>query len=549
MILIKFEVSETDALGRIGKIEINNKSINTPNLFPVIHPFENLLSPNQLKEIGAEAIFTNAFILYQNKDIRESILKKGIHKFLDYKGIIATDSGAFQQYMYNKEIKIKADEIERFQETIGSDLPVILDIPVQLNDSYETAKTKIYTNIDRAKANIVRRNDKNRNWIGPIHGGVFYDLLEMSTIEMSKLDFDLYAIGGLVKPFLDYRFRIAINMLLAVKKKIRHDKPLHMFGLGLPQFFSLAVACGCDLMDSAAYILYAKENRYFTLSTGTKHLDELYEFPCTCPVCSKFTPSEIKNLENDIKTALLAKHNLYVSFSELKTIKQAIKEGNLLELVETRIRSHPNLVDAYRLISKNSKFYEIYDKSYKTHGRLFSSIESSYRPIFYRYKQKLELYCQNNLNAKFLILLPELDTRGENSPTIKKWVEEINLFELNEKEKLDICYISPFFGLIPIELSEIYPLGQHEHTTLDKMTDVAFEIFNSFFSKKFRGYELIGILLPKHYINQFNEENNFSTNSPIYQIKSYLQKKNRNKIIPAFKINLILEFFKNWTKK
>ena len=302
-------------------------------------------------------------------------------------------------------------------------------------------------------------------------------------------------------------------------------------------------------MDSAAYILYAKENRYFTLSTGTKHLDELYEFPCTCPVCSKFTPSEIKNLENDIKTALLAKHNLYVSFSELKTIKQAIKEGNLLELVETRIRNHPNLVDAYRLISKNSKFCEIYDKSYKTHGRLFSSIESSYRPIFYRFKERLELYCQNNLNAKFLILLPELDTRGENSPNIRKWVEELNLFELSEKEKLDICYISPFFGLIPIELSEIYPLGQHEHIGLDKMTDVAFEIFNSFFNKKFRGYELIGILLPKHFINQFNEENDFSTNSPIYQISTYLQKKNRNKIITASKINLILDYFKNWTKR
>jgi 7-cyano-7-deazaguanine tRNA-ribosyltransferase len=546
---IKFEISETDVLGRIGRIEINNKSINTPNLLPVIHPFENLLTANQLKEIGAEAIFTNAYILYQNNDIRESILKKGIHNFLDYNGVIATDSGAFQQYMYKKEIEIKADEIELFQETIGSDLPVILDIPVQLNDSYETARTKIIKNIERAKENILRRTDKNRNWIGPIHGGLFSDLLETSTIEMSKLDFALYAIGGLVKPFLDYRFKIAINMLLTVKKKIMHNKPLHMFGLGLPQFFSLAVACGCDLMDSAAYILFAKENRYFTTSSGTKRLDELSEFPCTCPVCSKFTPSEIKGLGDDIKTALLAKHNLYISFSELKTIKQAIKEGNLLELVETRIRNHPNLVDAYRLISKKSKFCEIYDKSYKTHGRLFSSIESSYRPIFYRFKQKLELYSQNNLNAKFLILLPELDTRGENSPTIKKWVDELHSFELYEKERLDICYVSSFFGLIPVELSEIYPLGQHEHIDLCKMTDVAFEIFDSFFSKKLRGYELIGILIPKHIINQFNEETNFSANSPIYQIKTYLQEKNRNKIITAPKINLILEYFKNWAKK
>ena len=549
MIIIKFEIYETDVLGRTGKIEIDNKSMSTPNLFPVIHPFENLLAPKQLNEIGAEAIFTNAFILYQNQVQRESLLKNGIHKFLDFKGIIATDSGAFQQYMYKNEIEIKADEIELFQEKIGSDLPVILDIPVQLNDSYETAKTKIDKNIHRARENISRRSDRNRNWIGPIHGGIYRDLLERSTIEMSNLDFAVYAIGGLVKPFLDYRFKITIDMLLTAKKKLRNEKPLHMFGLGLPQFFSLAVACGCDLMDSAAYILYAKEKRYFTLSSGTKHLDELNEFPCTCPVCSKYTPSEIKKFEDNLKTALLAQHNLYVSFSELRTIRQAIKEGDLLELVETRIRNHPNLVNAYKLISKNSKFFEIFDKTYKTHGRLFSSIESSYRPIFYRFKQKLELYCQNNLNAKFLILLPELDTRGENSPTIKKWVEELNLFELSEKQGLDICYVSPFFGLIPIELSEIYPLGQHEHIDLDKATDVAFEIFESFFSEKFEGYELIGILIPKKYINQFNEENKFSINSPIYQVAKYLQKKNREKIITTSKINLILEGIKNWQEK
>ena len=549
MISIKFELYETDVLGRIGKIEIDEKSMITPNLFPVIHPFENLLTPKQLNEIGAEAIFTNAFILYQNKDQRENLLKNGIHKFLDYKGIIATDSGAFQQYMYKNDIEIKADEIELFQEKIGSDLPVILDIPVQLNDSYETAKTKIDKNIHRARENISRRSDRTRNWIGPIHGGTYHDLLERSTIEMSNLDFALYAIGGLVKPFLDYRFKITIDMLLTVKKKIRNDKPLHMFGLGLPQFFSLAVACGCDLMDSAAYILYAKENRYFTLSSGTKSLDEINEFPCNCPVCSKYTPTEIKGLENGLRTEFLANHNLYVSFSELKTIRQAIREGNLLELVETRIRTHPYLVDAYRLISKNSKFFEKYDKSYKTHGQLFASTESSYRPIFYRYQKKLDLYCQHNLNTKFLILLPELDARGENSPTIKRWVEELISYELSEKREITIFYISPFFGLIPIELSEIYPLGQHEHLDLDKMTNIAYEIVKSFFSKNIERFDLIGILLPKNFLNQFNEENDFSIYSPIYQISDYLNKKYSKKIITAFTIKSILEHFKNWEER
>ena len=545
MIIIKFELNETDVLGRIGKIEINNKSMITPNLFPVIHPFENLLTPNQLKEIGAEAIFTNAFILYQNKDTRETLLKNGIHKFLDYKGIIATDSGAFQQYMYKNEIEIKADEIEFFQEEIGSDFPVILDVPVQMHDSYQTARTKVIENIKRAKENILRRHDNDRNWIGPIHGGIYRDLLETSTIEMNKLDFPLHAIGGLVKPFLDYRFNITLEMLLTVKKKILCNRPLHMFGLGLPQFFSLAVACGCDLMDSAAYILYAKENRYFTLSSGTKKLDEIYEFPCNCPICTKYTPMEIKKFEDAFRIELIAKHNLYISFSELKTIRQAIKDGNLLELVETRIRNHPNLVNAYRLVRDESKLFELYDRSYNIHGRLFSSIESSFRPIFYRYRKKLESYYQNPSNNRFLILLPELDARGENSPTTKHWIDSINNSSYLENEAFDLCFISPFFGIIPFEFSEIYPLGQHERLDMRHFTEIGFEIIKKFIKINVKKYELVGILLPKKYINQFNEEIDFSTSSPIYHIKEYLTKEYRHKIITDSDIKSLLEHFKN----
>jgi 7-cyano-7-deazaguanine tRNA-ribosyltransferase len=136
-----FEISDLDALGRIGFIKINNKKMDTPNLFPVIHPGKNIIDVKELEAIGAQAIFTNAYILYLNESLRMEALKKGIHKFLDFDGIIATDSGAFQQYMYNEnKIMIDAQTIEKFQEDIESDFPVILDIPLQLNDSYEVAR-------------------------------------------------------------------------------------------------------------------------------------------------------------------------------------------------------------------------------------------------------------------------------------------------------------------------------------------------------------------------------------------------------------------------
>ncbi len=91
--IIIFEIQDVDALGRIGKLSVNNKEIITPNLLPVIHPYKNIINPNDLKEFGVNCLFTNAYILYRKLDLREKVIKKGIHKYLNFDGLIATDSG------------------------------------------------------------------------------------------------------------------------------------------------------------------------------------------------------------------------------------------------------------------------------------------------------------------------------------------------------------------------------------------------------------------------------------------------------------------------
>ncbi|UCD01786.1 MAG: tRNA guanosine(15) transglycosylase TgtA [Promethearchaeota archaeon] len=547
---MKWEISDFDALGRIGKITVNEKQLITPNLFPVIHPSNNLISTSDLMKIGAKCVFTNAYIIYQNLQIRDIILRKGLQSHLNFDGIIATDSGAFQKYMYKKsKLDIQAEDIEKFQENIGTDFAVILDEPVQPDDDYETAKKKVDITIDRAKDNINRRINDTCFWFGPIHGAKFDDLLKRSTIEMSKLDFGVYAIGGLVKSLLNYRFDLVIRTLLTVKKNIIWNKPIHMFGLGLPQFFSLAIACGCDLMDSAAYVLFAKENRYFTLSTGTRKLEELEEFPCHCPICCKYDPKELLNLEDQLRTELLAKHNLYISFSELRTIRQAIKEGNLWELVEQRIRNHPNLVTASKLIKSYLPLIESHEKLYKTHGRLYSSPESVQRPLLYRYELKLKNNYRVPKNAKFLIILPELDVKREQSPSIKKWLEELDNNSIIPRELLHITFFSNFYGIIPLELSSSFPMGQHEaimplnvngviHLNLVQKIELFFKNFSKYYSK-------CGILIPENFINQFNEIVEFPKKNILKKLTKMLNSRFKLQIASSCDIISLIQYFKS----
>lgn len=550
MKILNWEIIDIDALGRIGRLKINGKEILTPNLFPVVHPYKNNITISDLKTIGINCIFTNAYIIYNNPQIRDITLKKGIHNYLNFDGIIATDSGAFQKYMYPRnDLEIDAKDIEKFQEDIGSDFPVILDVPVQPNDDYETAKEKVLFSVQRAKDNISRRTKDTCHWFGPIHGAKYLDLLKISTLEMSKLNFDVYAIGGLVKSLLNYRFDLVIKILLNVKKNIIWNKPIHMFGLGLPQFFSLAVACGCDLMDSAAYVLFAKENRYFTLSTGTRKLDELEEFPCQCPICWEYTPKEIKNFDNGLRIELLAKHNLYISLSELRTIRQAIKEGNLWELVEQRIRNHPRLVDASKIIKSNLEFFEKHEKVYKPHGRLYASPESINRPHFHRYNLKLKNNYRIPHEAKFLIILPELDVKGYHSPSIKRWLEEIEKNAIIPRNILHVAYISDFYGIIPLELSFSFPMGQYESI---RNLEIDNSIYNNiikklenYFKLHRNHYNKCGILLPEQIINQFYEKIEYDKKNILIKLLNKLKSKVTIKISIFDNILEILQFFKN----
>ncbi|MFX1455748.1 MAG: tRNA guanosine(15) transglycosylase TgtA [Promethearchaeota archaeon] len=547
---MKWEITDVDALGRIGALTVNNKVMVTPNLFPVVHPFKNILGLSDVKKIGAQCVFTNAFILYQNPENQEKVLKTGIHKYLDFKGIIATDSGAFQKYMYNKsKIDLNAETIERFQEEIGSDFLVILDEPVQPEDSYEIAKKKVELSIQRAKDNINRRTKETCHWFGPIHGAKYMDLLKLSTIELSKLDFSVFAIGGLVKSFLNYQFSLVIKSLLKVKENIIWNKPIHMFGLGLPQFFSLAIACGCDLMDSAAYILFAKENRYFTLSTGTRNLEEMEEFPCHCPICCEYTPKEVKKFDKFLRTELLAKHNLYLSFSELRTVRQAIKEGNLWELVEQRIRNHPSLVNAFSVIKSNIQLFEKHENIYKPRGRLLSSPESIQRPLLHRYDLKIRETYRVPAEVIFLLILPELDVKGSKSPSINSWLEKIENNAMISRELIHVVFLSNFFGIIPLELSFTYPMGQNE--SINKLnsnginSQKTIQKIVTYFNFHGEHYKKCAALIPDHFINQFNEQTEYSKKHIIKKILDGLRI-NKNINIPLFKdLSEILQYFKD----
>ena len=464
-----FEIKERDLLARIGRLKTKSGIVETPLLFPVVNPSVQPISPRKIGEVfGCEALITNAYIL--KKRFQNQPVEKGLHKFLDFKGVVMTDSGAYQILVYG-DIETTPKEIVEYQEKIDTDIATILDHPTGLKVTREHAEKTVNTTTKNAKQLFKTKTREDILWVGPIQGGRYLDLVAKSAQEMKKLPFQIHALGSPTEIMQQYRFDLLVDMIVTAKMNLPISRPLHLFGAGHPIMFSLAVALGCDLFDSAAYAIYARNNRYM-IPNGTHRLEELEYFPCPCPKCTKTTPKAVSEMPTKKRQTFLAEHNLYTCQAEIKQIKQAIKNGRLWEHLQTRAHSHPTLFQALKKLKKYEDFIEKHSPATKKSGIFFYDHTDLTRPYVVRHRKKLTRQYSPPKEAKILLLMPQTRTKpfskSKELKGIKKLLQDTFKQHLNN---IHTCFYAAPFGVIPIELDEVYPLSQHETALpLDKET-------------------------------------------------------------------------------
>lgn len=424
-----FEILDKDAGGRIGKLRTPHGIVETPTVMPVINPNIQLISPKEMRSFGAEILITNSYIIYRKEELRSVALEKGLHRLIGFDGPIMTDSGSFQLSVYGS-VEVTNEEILGFQEKIGSDIIVPLDIPTPPDVHFKRAEEELAITAERLEA--ARKFIRSEQLLaGPVQGSTYPELREKAASHLRDLNFEVYPLGAVVPLMESYRYAELVDVIAASKKGLSPTSPVHLFGAGHPMMFALAVALGCDLFDSAAYALYAKDGRYIT-ANGTYHLEKLNYLPCSCPVCSGHTAEELKKAKN--KAELLGRHNLYATFAEIRLIKQSIKEGKLLELVEQRCRAHPKLLDGLKRLYTHSAWLEKFDPA--TKGTYFyCGPESASRPEVLRFGKRLERF---SIEGSAII---------RTSPV------------KGEKDYDRVLTFKAPFGAFPVEMEEVYPFN------------------------------------------------------------------------------------------
>ena len=444
-----FEIKERDAAGRLCKFTTKHGAVTTPNLLPVINPNKMMIPPKEMKKrFGTEILITNSYIIYKAAKLRKQALEQGVHKLIDFNGSIMTDSGTFQSYVYG-DVKLDPLEIVRFQRDIGSDIGTILDIFGTPGQTKEEAEQGIKETIARAKKSVPEKGEMLLACT--VQGSVYPDLREHCAQQLSALDADFFPIGGVVPLMENQRYPDLVRCILAAKRGLDPSKPVHLFGAGHPLIFPLAVALGCDFFDSSAYAKYANDGRMI-FQWGTEKFDDLTELPCCCPVCSKYTASELRELDVKERTLQLALHNLYVSFAEMKTIRAAITGGWLWELVEQRASANPSLYDALRVLREPAHltWLEHYEPTSKKTAMFYTGPQTIHRPTIHRYHTRL--FTRHKPLLKTTIVFPE-----GTKPYSMFYSREIK--HILEKKNVNFV-VDSHLGPIPFELDEMYPLAQ-----------------------------------------------------------------------------------------
>lgn len=441
-----FEITGSDMGGRVGILHTGHGKVRTPAFVPVIHPVRQTIPAAQIGQMGFEMVITNAYITM--KRYGNEAKRRGIHDIIGFEGPIMTDSGGYQVLEYG-DLDISADEMAAYQAGICSDLPIPLDKPTSLGLPKDIATDYVKHTLQVCKDTIDDYQNHGQLWVGPIQGSEYGDLVQHSTKTLVRLGYQMVALGSPVEFMESYDYRNLAAMIVGARQSLPTHIPLHLFGAGHPITIPLAIALGCDTFDSASYILYAKQNRYIT-SDGTRHLDEIQTFPCCCPVCSSHTPSDLASVSDTSRINLIARHNLYAIKLEVDTTIQAIHEGRLWEYVTKKARTHPRLYEAISILKQNIPYLQAGTSRFKEKAVfLFDSLDQ-YRPEAVTLRAILESFVTKKRRLHIIRM-----------PYAKPAYMAGVCRGMAKDDTVQVCVYQPHLGIIPLELSDMYPAAHH----------------------------------------------------------------------------------------
>ena len=342
---------------RRGVVHTPHGDIQTPVFMPVgTQATVKSMTPEELKEIGAQIILSNTYHLYLRPG--QDIVKEagGLHKFMNWDRPILTDCGGFQVFSLAALRTITEDGVEfrshldgskhffspesviKTEEDLGADIIMSFDECVEYPASYEYTKQSMERTTRWAKrCKAVQKRD-DQAIFGIIQGGFYEDLRKQSAEDLIALDFPGYAIGGISVGEPKEEF---LKMLYFTAPLMPENKPRYLMGVGTPDYLIESALAGIDMCDCVLPTRIARNGTAMTWNGKVVVRNATYERDwgpldpeCDCYTCKNYTRAYIRHLikTNEILgVRLLSIHNINFLTKLMEKVRIEIEHDNLLE--------------------------------------------------------------------------------------------------------------------------------------------------------------------------------------------------------------------------
>jgi len=350
---MNFKIIAKEGSRRLAEITTSRGVINTPAFMPVgTLGTVKAMSPDELKDIGAEIILGNTYHLYLRPGMDVISALGGLHTFMNWDLPILTDSGGFQVFSLAPFRKIEEHGVQfrshidgslhfigpkeamHIQKVLGSDIAMVFDECIPYPATHAYAEDSIKITARWAKECKARQNE-GQALFGIMQGGMFKDLRRNSMEDLLEIGFDGYAVGGVSvgEPKEEMHEIISFTSEL-----LPTDSPRYLMGIGDLGDMLVAVDAGFDMFDCVMPTRNARNGTIFTSRGRISIKREEFKFAkgpldpdCCCYTCRNYSRGYLRHLflsREILSMRLNTIHNLHFYQDFFRKMRAAIEEGS-----------------------------------------------------------------------------------------------------------------------------------------------------------------------------------------------------------------------------
>lgn len=250
------------------------------------------LDSRDLAECGLDALMVNSLHLATRPGISAIEAIGGVHRFMAWDGVVASDSGGFQAwsmaaqgaglgsvtdkgfiYRHEKAGKknlLTPEKCIKRQLDLGADILFCLDQCTHPDDSPEVQATSVRRTLDWARrcrtefaARIAQPGGPNHGdrplLFAVVQGGNDPDLRRRCAEELAAMGFDGFGFGG----WPVAKDGSLVDMVAHVAEVLPREAPKHALGIGRPDNLVAAWRAGYRMFDCALPTRDARHRRLF----------------------------------------------------------------------------------------------------------------------------------------------------------------------------------------------------------------------------------------------------------------------------------------------